>query len=116
MTPKKTVRTALKNVFIKDNRINETNMPGMCVIADDIPFNDGGKVDVYRILSAGVRGKRYSIAAVRDDGELKDIKLVSAEKVEFVVKAGLPEEIETELSATASVFGKNAIGGGGRRR
>lgn len=115
-TPKKTVRTALKNVFIKDNRINETNMPGMCVIADDIPFNDGGKVDVYRILSAGVRGKRYSIAAVRDDGELKDIKLVSAEKVEFVVKAGLPEEIETELSATASVFGKNAIGGGGRRR
>ncbi len=106
---RKTVRRALKNVFIRDGKAAETNLPGQCVLTDNIPFNDGGKVDVYRILNEGVKGRRYSIVPEKEDGELKDIRLVPVEKIQFFVKMGLPEEIEDEMRETGKAYGKNAI-------
>ena len=43
----RTTRQALINVFIKDNKIVETNLPGQCVITNHIPLTTTGKVDVY---------------------------------------------------------------------
>lgn len=107
--PLRTAENALRNVFIRDDKTAETNLPGRCVLADSIPFNDGGKVDVYRILSEGVKGRKYDIVPVREDGKFKDIRLIPVEKIKAKVKAGLPEEIEKEMNSNYKVYGKNAI-------
>jgi acyl-CoA synthetase (AMP-forming)/AMP-acid ligase II len=70
---------ALKNVFIYDDRIKDNNLPSWCVITDNIPYNESGKVDVHKILNNEIGGKAYRTEAEYSDGVLTDIKLVKAE-------------------------------------
>ena len=88
------VQQALFNVFVRDNRIAETNMPGQCVITGNIPFTDTGKVDVYQIISENVAGKRYMVAPVRVNGRLTDVRLVPAVHFLFGKWSGIPEELD----------------------
>jgi len=87
-----TVRNALIQVFIRDNEIAKTNLPGQCVIADSLPQTELGKVDVHRIVKGEVNGSRYIVNAVRTGGALKDIVLVPA-MPNYPQWSGLPEEL-----------------------
>ncbi|MDO5134262.1 MAG: class I adenylate-forming enzyme family protein, partial [Eubacteriales bacterium] len=72
------VRNALCNVFIRDNKIAETNLPGQCVITDQIPLNEAGKVDVTRILKGEGQGQKYSIRQVKRGGRVVGLRLKPA--------------------------------------
>ena len=90
-----TLRKALIQVFIKDNMLVDTNMPGQCVVTDNIPLNSSGKVDSKILASGKVTGKRFSVKPVKMDGELKDIVLIPAAEGELATMgAGIPEELE----------------------
>ena len=95
--PVMTVRNALIGVFIRENNITKTNLPGQCVIADELPLTDLGKVDVHRIVNGEVAGTRYKIQPVRVNGALKDIVLTPALFPDTPLWSSVPEELE-ELS------------------
>ncbi|MDO5133382.1 MAG: AMP-binding protein [Eubacteriales bacterium] len=69
------VRKALCNVFIRDNKLEETNMPEQCVITKNIPCSASGKVDVVRISKGEVSGRKYRIKPVRRGGRVVDLIL-----------------------------------------
>ena len=91
----RTVRQALLNVFIKENRIVETNLPGQCVITDHIPMTLTGKVDVHAIIKEGVKGPVYMVTPIRRQGKLFDIGLVPVPKKadNLAVLSGMPDEL-----------------------
>ena len=91
----RTVHQALLNVFIKENRIVDTNLPGQCVITDRIPMTTTGKVDVYAIIKEGVKGPVYMVTPIRRQGKLIDIGLVPVPKKadSHAVLSGMPDEL-----------------------
>lgn len=92
-----TVRRALIQVFIKDGRLADTNLPSQCVMTDSIPLNSGGKVDTRRLASGSVDGRRYNIKHVKLNGRIEDILLVPAPEGEAATMgAGIPEELEND--------------------
>ena len=90
-----TLRKALIQVFINDEVLVDTNMPGQCVLTDKIPLNSGGKVDSKVIASGKVTGSRYSVKPVKVKDKIQDIVLIPAAEGELATMgAGVPEELE----------------------
>ena len=72
------VRDALIQVFIKDGKLADSNMPSQCVLVEKIPLNSGGKVDAKRLASGAVEGKRVNVNPVKMDGKVVDMLLLPA--------------------------------------
>ena len=69
------LRRALIQVFITDGMLADSNMPSQCVITESIPLNTGGKVDIRKLASGTVSGRRFSVKPVKLDGKIVDILL-----------------------------------------
>ena len=92
-----TLRKALKQVFITDGKLADSNLPSQCVLTDNIPLNSGGKVDTKRLAAGAADGKRYNVKHVKLDGKINDILLVPAAEGEAATMgAGIPEELEND--------------------
>ena len=104
--PVQTVRNALIGVFIRENNITRTNLPVQCVIADELPLTDLGKVDIHRIVNGEVSGARYKIQPIRANGVLKDVVLTPAEYRDTPLWAGVPEELEDMSGGIFKLFSK----------
>ncbi len=89
------VRQALINVFIRQGKIVQTNLPGQCAFVDAFPQSGAGKIDVKQIIRNDKKDKRYMVRPVRMNGRLVDIFLVPA-VMGFVGWAGLPDEYEEQ--------------------
>ena len=89
----KTVRDALVKVFVREGNISNTNLPGQCVICEDIPRTTTGKVDVHQILAGTVKGNRYRVTPIYTDGELADVHLVPSKDAPGMM-SGLPAELD----------------------
>ncbi|MDO5134157.1 MAG: class I adenylate-forming enzyme family protein, partial [Eubacteriales bacterium] len=114
-----TVRQALRNVFIRDNRIVETNLPGQCVITDEIPYTVTGKVDVYRIKKEGINGAIYAIIPVRKQGKLVDIRIEATGFNGVNSRAGVPDELASFFNPFVQIeqlFGHGAASGMGQKQ
>ena len=91
------VRDALIQVFIKDGKLADSNLPSQVVLVEKIPLNSGGKVDGKRLASGSVTGKRYNVNPVRIDGKTVDIMMIPAPEGEAATMgAGIPEELEND--------------------
>ena len=91
------VRKALIQVFIKDGKLADTNLPSMVVLVDSIPRNSGGKVDTKRLSSGTVEGERFNVKHVKLNDRIEDILLLPAPKDESATTSGgLPEELEND--------------------
>lgn len=89
------VKKALTNVFIKKSVAKKTNLPVQCVIADLIPRNANGKVDIYSITNGGVDGDRYIIRPIYEEDELVDVQLELVENAAQGIQNGaIPKEME----------------------
>ena len=86
------VLRALKAVFLKEDLYKDSYLPFDVTITDEIPYNDGGKVDIYRITTGGVKGRKYGIVPVTEDGVLRDIRLEP-----FVIKESDKKAMPDEL-------------------
>lgn len=100
------VRNALIQVFIKDEKLADTNLPSQCILVDKIPLNSGGKVDSKRLKSGAVDGKRLNVNAVKLNGKIADILLMPAPEGEAsTMGAGVPEELENDpYNILAEIF------------
>ena len=90
---KETVRQALINVFVREGGISNTNLPGQCIICEDIPHTQTGKVDVHQIMNGSVKGKRYQVLPVYVGKALTDVRFVPAVDGPGTW-AGLPKELD----------------------
>ncbi len=90
-----TVRRALINVFIREGKIVQTNLPGQCAFVTMFPQNTNGKIDIKQIIREDKKDKRYMIQPVRMGGKLVDILLVPA-VMGFVGWSGLPDEYDEQ--------------------
>ena len=75
-SPEDIVTQALYNVFIRDERIKDSNMPNRCVITDNIPYNTSGKVDVHKILRDHIKGISYDVKPEYRNDRLTGVRLV----------------------------------------
>ena len=103
----KTVKQALCNVFIKDGKTAETNLPTQCVIVDKLPMTATGKVSIYDIQKNGIRNGRYfRIDAIRVNNALVDVKLIPITGHEAFGSHGVPEELHKDLESLMGGLGK----------
>ena len=101
----KAVHQALYNVFVRDGKYAESNLPSQCVIAEKLPFNGSGKVSIYEIQQNGVTGGRhYRIDPIRIDGKLVDVKLMPVAKEFAFGNYGVPEELMQDAEEAGIAF------------
>ena len=98
------VEDMLFRIFVKENRIKDTNLPSMAVICKELPLNGTGKVDVHSIARGYVKGKRYTIKPVRKNGRLVNVRVVSWKHAGMFVNGGVPEELEYDLELVEELF------------
>jgi acyl-coenzyme A synthetase/AMP-(fatty) acid ligase len=87
------VRRALIKTFIDDDLFKDSCLPFDVTITNEIPYNEGGKVDIYSITTGGVKGRRFGVVPVMEDGELKDIWLEPFE-IRRSDRKAMPEELK----------------------
>ncbi len=74
-SPETVILGALRQVFITDKTLPEDHLPHRVLIAEELPKNGNGKVDLYRISKGDVEGTTFSVSPCRIFGKLKDIRL-----------------------------------------
>lgn len=87
------IRKALVNVFVTEGTVSGSNMPTQFVIADDIPCNSNGKVDIYRITRDRLKGTAYNIIPVNDGDRLTDIRIEIVEQVSSINAGIVPDGV-----------------------
>lgn len=90
---KASLRQALFNVFVRDDSISKTNLPGQCVICEDIPRTPTGKVDVHQIMTGTVKGERYAVKPVYVGDKLVNVHLAPAMDAPGTW-SGMPKELD----------------------
>lgn len=72
---KETVRKALLKVFKAGKILPADQLPHRVLITDDLPRNQNGKVDVFRIMRGEADGSQYAVKPVRIGPKIMDIIL-----------------------------------------
>ena len=70
------IKEALEQVYIEDGLISRTALPLRCVLTDDIPRTENGKVNISEITKGRVHGLHYMVEGEYEDGELAEIELI----------------------------------------
>ncbi len=87
------IRQALVDVYVKDGKLSEDDLPVQFKVVDDIPINSNGKKDIYRITRERLRGKSYNIIPVKEDDELVDINIEYVDNVNSMTAGTVPEGV-----------------------
>ena len=86
----KDIRDALLDIYVKKKKIKADNIPVQLMIVNDIPLNQNGKIDIFRITRERLQGDAYDIIPVRNKEKLTDIQLKHVDKLSSIV-AAVPE-------------------------
>lgn len=78
--PKDVVIRAIRRIFIEEKTLKPCDVPVRIMIADELPRNGNGKIDLYKINRGEIEGDVYSTEPVHRHGELTDFKLVPYEE------------------------------------
>ena len=73
--PVDVIREALCRVFIGEKILPEDNIPSRVMLAEALPRNANGKIDIYQLSSGRVSGDLYNVEPVRDQDQLSDFSL-----------------------------------------
>ncbi len=96
------VKDALYNVFVKDGKIVDSNLPSRVVIAEELPYTPTGKVDVHRILKEKYTGEEFSVDSVKMHGRLVDVRLTEHDS-KIPLPGGIPDELAGDLKLVKKV-------------
>lgn len=75
-TAEEVIRSAFLKIFVKDRSLSPTNMPLRVLIAEELPRNPNGKLDVCRIGKGDLPGKRYSVETEGPPTAPTDVRFV----------------------------------------
>ena len=86
-----TIRRAFVDVYVKEKKLNASQLPVQFVIVDSIPCNARGKIDIYQITRDRLKGDAYNLIPIKEDDELTDITVEHQEHTDSMVAGTLPE-------------------------
>ncbi len=78
--PKDLILQAFKQVFIEEKTLPEDHIPSQVMLAETLPLNASGKVDLFQLNRTKVTGDEYDVEPVHKNGKLVDFKLTPVEK------------------------------------
>ena len=73
--PKDVIVQALRQVFIDEKTLPEEYVPHQVMLADKLPMNANGKVDLFQLNRGMVTGDKYSVEPVHENDLLTDFEL-----------------------------------------
>ena len=73
--PKDVVLKALRRVFIEEKTLPEDDIPSRVMLAQELPRNANGKIDLYQLSKGQVSGDVYTVDPVRTQDQLSDFSL-----------------------------------------
>lgn len=77
--PKDVIRKALCQVFIEEKTLSEDDIPSRVMLAEKLPRNINGKIDLYKINRGEVDGDIYIVEPVLAKDKLSDFSLIPYE-------------------------------------
>ena len=78
--PKDVIVQALKQVFIDEKTLPEEYVPLQVMLAEKLPLNANGKVDLFQLNRGMVDGEKYSVEPVYENDQLTDFELAPVEE------------------------------------
>ena len=90
-----TIRRAIVYVYVRDRKVGAENLPTQFVLADEIPLNANGKLDIFRITRERIGGDAYNLIPVMDGDTLSDIRTEHVEHVNSMTAGTLPSGMES---------------------
>ena len=74
------VLSTLRRVFIEEKTLPEEYLPSLVMLAETLPRNANGKIDLYQLNQGKVSGEIYNVEPVRENDQLKDFNLTPCEE------------------------------------
>ena len=94
---------ALCNIFVSGRTLSPDNIPVRVMIADEMPRNGNGKIDLFKITRGEVEGRVYTVEPVTVMDQITDFRLVQyTEKSADMIKEvfdGISAELKNSLPA-----------------
>ena len=105
--PKEVIVKALREVFIEEKTLVEDNIPARVLLAESLPRNTNGKVDLYKLNQGQVEGDMYTVVEARDEeGQLTDFSLLPFEEDST---SDVVEMVIGGIAAEAKESGSNSV-------
>ena len=73
--PRDVARKALCRVFIEEKTLTEDDIPSRVMLAETLPRNANGKIDMYQLNRGEVSGDIYTVDPVREQDRMSDFIL-----------------------------------------
>lgn len=70
--PLEVIRKALCRVFIEEKTLPEDDIPSRVMLAESLPRNSNGKIDLYKLNKGEVSGDVYTVEPVHTQDQLSD--------------------------------------------
>jgi len=100
--PLDVVLEALRRVFIQEKTLSEDGIPSRVMLAETLPRNTNGKIDLYQLGQGHVSGDVYTVDAVRNQDELADFSLTPFEESSSDVVEQVIEGISADIKNSGS--------------
>ena len=78
--PKDIVLNSLRRIFIEEKTLPEEYIPFQVMLAETLPRNSNGKIDLYQLNRGQVSGDMYMVNPVRTQDQLSDFTLDPCEE------------------------------------
>ena len=109
--PKETVLHALRGIFLVQKTLQEDNLPMRILIAEELPRNGNGKIDLYKISRGEAEGTVFTLDAVRKHGVLTDFRLTPYEEgpADMIKEVfdGISEELKDSMPFRSRISNNN---------
>ena len=99
---------ALRQVFISEKTLEPDSIPYRVMIADELPRNANGKIDLYRISRGEVEGETFAVKTVRILDRITDFKLLPYEEGPADMIKEVFDGISAELKSNMPHFNNNS--------
>jgi hypothetical protein len=70
------MRRALRKVFITDKTLQPDHVPSRILIAEELPRNGNGKIDLFKISKGEVEGQVFTVETLRFGDTITDFQLI----------------------------------------
>ncbi|MBQ8965689.1 AMP-binding protein [Ruminococcus sp.] len=107
-TAPEVVRRALIQVFVLDKTLPPDQLPERIMLRDDLPRNQNGKVDLYKLGQEKLSGKQFKTEAVKVMGRLTDIALIPVVTEEDDMLQDVLKSIAKDITDNNCPFNNNS--------
>ena len=98
--PKDVILRALRQVFVDEKTLPEDHLPSLVMLAETLPLNINGKVDLFKLNRGEVAGEKYLVEAVYENGQLSNFELTFFEEGPADVVQQVIDDISADIQNT----------------